>query len=317
MQPYTAFPAAITLPFAALYMAFYDTKQTKNATSGSKSSSNCSRRLNVIGPGQDIRAKLTEIDIPGKNQSKIINLLDSLNWITRENPSCSSGILDVYNNFLDDIPGNSLNLLINLAFLLAFQMIMRYSILGIFSKIIWKRLVRTFWYVFSYVASMKNVLVGDTDGTGRSQTKMKETEAGTKNEESESATKSLQEIYGTLVNEDRDELAECTHESIGVDDDAKSIMLKKKLSEMRVQSEAEGLSSSAKPTNNQNDTLECVPGDNDCLNVPASLMMDSSLDLIQFRRHVDVTLVEEENGFTMENESGDECCVTNSQTLIF
>ena len=158
MQQYAAFPAAVTVPFVALYMAFHDTKEAKTNTC--KAKNDCSKRFNVIGSGKNINAKLAEIDIPEKGQCRMITFLeDSLNWIAGDNATCNGvgGIFDLFINFFDDVPGNSGKLLTNFVFLLAFQMIMKHSILGILSKILWKHLVdmvsKCCAYVFHQVCS--------------------------------------------------------------------------------------------------------------------------------------------------------------------
>jgi len=220
MQQYAALSAVVTLPFAALYMAFYDARQANNATT--KSACNCSipQRLKVIGPGQSIAGKLSALDIPEKNQTRIINVLDSLNWIKGEDISCADGfrnkVLNMYVNFLEDIPGQSWSLFLNVICLLAFQMLLKYSLLGIFSKIIWKHLIDWLWYCCICLVHIRDVVAGYLRFSTGGLNLEVEQEDG-EDEDIDSETKSLQQIYSTLLSEDEDEFIECTSSSAGMD----------------------------------------------------------------------------------------------------
>lgn len=221
MQQYVALPAAVTVPFAALYMAFYDTKHALNDTV--ENSCNCSRplRLKVIGSGQSVEEKLSALDIPENNQTKIINALNSLK-LTDGNVYC--GFADIVTNmcvnFLNDIPGHSWSLLLNLILLLAFQMTMKYSVIGIFLKIVLRNISDFLWYCYQRIMDVKLAIMIRL-GFGGSEIltetivleEKEEVETEVK-EELESITKSLQEIYSTLLSEKRDEFAESQSLSI-------------------------------------------------------------------------------------------------------
>jgi len=140
MQQYTALPAVVTLPLAALYLAFHDSNRSNNA-SGSPE-----RNIGIEG-------ELTEIIIPDV-RGLTINAFDGLIWIRKENISTAAS--ELYSNFLEDTPGYCLSFFNHILCFLVFQMIMKHSILGILTKIMCKHLNESLMYCYGSIVYLKD-----------------------------------------------------------------------------------------------------------------------------------------------------------------
>jgi len=151
-------PAVITLPMATIYMTYHSMLIPKNSTSTISvgSCNNCTHKdkVKLIAMGQDIVSKLTEINITEENQSKIINMLDTLEWVKIKNVPrahgdyffararwCNLLMRKMYSDFLNDKSGHLCFILIHVCYMLACHIILKHSILGVLSKIVinqWK-----------------------------------------------------------------------------------------------------------------------------------------------------------------------------------
>lgn len=100
-------------------------------------SCNCTKALRFTDAGIDIMTKLTEIDIPIKSRTEIINMLDNLDWV--EVKSCNSKLNF---NFADDIFNNKAELawvlLINSISFMIMHALAQDTYFGVIIKIIFR-----------------------------------------------------------------------------------------------------------------------------------------------------------------------------------
>jgi len=153
-----AFPSAITLPIAAVYMTYFYSVGIQEDAINAADDNSQDLRLNISATGQYIASKLTEINIPEENQLKIINMLDTLDWV-KVNNTCTRWytklVQKICADFINDKSGHFFFLLTHVCYLLAFHMIIEHSILGIFMKIIINHLKLLLLYPFKYFAFTK------------------------------------------------------------------------------------------------------------------------------------------------------------------